>query len=592
MAPYIGTPTSRVDGFAKVTGAAKYAAEFNAPDLVYGSIVTSTIAKGRITRIDPGAALRVKGVLDVLTHENRPTMANNDQAYKDDVAPPGSPFRPLYDDRIMFNGQPIALVVAQTSEIARFAASLVRVEYKTDVHVTAVHRRRAIPIKPPGSPGEAMFAPPKTRGRPEQALAAAAVRHAGEYYVPIEHHNPMELFASTVIHDGDGKLTVYDKTQGVQNVQHYLCGVFDMKPEDVRVVSPFVGGAFGSGLRPQFQVVLAVLAARKLRRSVRVVLTRPQMYVLGYRPAMIQRIELGVNADGALDAITHDAITVTSRYEDFFRQETGWSGLLYKCANASYAHKLARLDLATPCDMRAPSASTALFALESAMDELAVALNLDPLELRLRCYSERDQHNDLPFSSKALRECYRQGAAAFGWDKRNPEPRSMRDAGDLVGWGMATGVWEALQMPITVRIALSANGHAEVACATSDIGTGSYTIMAQVAADMLGLPLQNISINLGELEPPAIAGRRRIMDRGLGVQWDRDDSRRNPRRVVASGQTDAGLAARQHGARRSHARGRQADEQGRRVAFGVDHGRHAARRRGPDRAGKNLQPQQ
>jgi xanthine dehydrogenase YagR molybdenum-binding subunit len=357
-------------------------------------------------------------------------------------------------------------------------------------------------VKPPADPIEALFTPPKTRGRPEQALAAAAVRHAGEYYVPIEHHNPMELYASTVIYDSDGKLTVYDKTQGVQNVQHYLCGVFGMKPEDVRVMSPFVGGGFGSGLRPQFEVVLAVLAARALRRSVRVVLTRPQMYVLGYRPAMIQRIELGANTDGTLDAIMHDAITVTSQYEEYFRQETGWSGLLYKCANAKYEHKLARLDLATACDMRAPSAPTAMFALESAMDELAVALKLDPLELRLRCYSERDQNNDRPFSSKALRECYRQGAEAFGWDKRNPEVRSMRDDGDLVGWGMATGVWEALQMPITVRIVLSANGHAEVACATSDIGTGTYTIMAQVAADMLGLPLENISIKLGDSSLP------------------------------------------------------------------------------------------
>jgi xanthine dehydrogenase YagR molybdenum-binding subunit len=198
----------------------------------------------------------------------------------------------------------------------------------------------------------------------------------------------------------------------------------------------------------------------------------------------------------------HDAITVTSQYEDYFRQETGWSGLLYTCANAKYEHKLARLDLATPCDMRAPSAPTAHFALESAMDELAIALNLDPLELRLRCYSERDQNSDRPFSSKALRECYRQGAEAFGWDKRNPEPRSMRDAGDLVGWGMATGMWEALQMPITVRIALSANGQAEVACATSDIGTGTYTIMAQVAADVLGLPLENVSIKLGDSSLP------------------------------------------------------------------------------------------
>jgi xanthine dehydrogenase YagR molybdenum-binding subunit len=312
----------------------------------------------------------------------------------------------------------------------------------------------------------------------------------------------MELFGSTVVFEGGGKLTVYDKTQGVQNVQKFLCGVFDMKPEDVRVISPFMGGGFGSGLRPQFQVVLAVLAARALRRSVRVALTRPQMYVLGYRPAMIQRVALGANAGGTLDAIAHDAVTVTSQYEDFHRQETGWSGLLYKSPNAKYAHRLAKLDLATSCDMRAPSAPTALFALESAMDELAIALKLDPVELRLRCYSDRDQNEDKPFGSKALRECYRQGAEAFGWDKRNPEPRSMREGRDLVGFGMATGIWEAMQAPITVRIALTANGHAEVACATSDIGTGTYTIMAQVAADILGLPLDNISIKLGDSSLP------------------------------------------------------------------------------------------
>lgn len=204
---------------------------------------------------------------------------------------------------------------------------------------------------------------------------------------------------STVIFEGGGKLTIYDKTQGVQNVQRYVCSVLGMEPGDVRVMSPFVGGAFGSGLRPQFQVVLAALAARALTRSVQLVLTRQQMYGLGYRPAMIQRIELGANAVGTLHAITHEAITVTSQYEDFHRQETGWSGLLHKCANAAYAHKLARLDLATPCDMRAPSAATGVYALECAMDELAVALKLDPLELRLRCYSDRDQNSDRPYSS-------------------------------------------------------------------------------------------------------------------------------------------------------------------------------------------------
>jgi xanthine dehydrogenase YagR molybdenum-binding subunit len=504
MASYIGTPTSRIDGVAKVTGAAKYAAEFNVPSLAYGSIVTSTIAKGRIARIDLSAAMRVQGVIDVLTHENRPPMADTDQAYKDDVAPDGSPFRPLYDGRILFNAQPIALVVAETSEVARFVASLVHVEYQQEPHVTDLYRQRdaAVPVATPTNPMEAIFAPPKPRGNAEQALAAAAVRHEAEYYVPIEHHNPMELYASTVIFEDDGKLTVYDKTQGVQNVQQYLCNIFKMKPDELRVLGPFMGGGFGSGLRPQYQTVLAVLAARKLRRSVRVVLTRPQMYEIGYRPAMIQRIALGANAGGTLDAIAHDAVTVTSQYEDYHRQETGWSGLLYKCANAKYAHRLARLDLATSCDMRAPSAPTAMFALESAMDELAVALKLDPLELRLRCYSDRDQNENRPFSSKALRECYRQGAEAFGWNKRNPEPRSMREGGDLVGWGMATGVWEALQVPITVRIVLGANGHAEVACATSDIGTGTYTIMAQVAADMLGLPLDNISIKLGDSSLP------------------------------------------------------------------------------------------
>ena len=492
---YIGTATSRIDGHAKVTGGAKYAAEFNVPGLVHAFIVESTIAKGRVLHIDASEALRVEGVIDVLTHEKRPRMADTDDAYKDDVAPEGAPYRPLYDSKIMFSGQPVALVLAEEWEIARFAASLVRVEYEQEAHVTDLYRQREVAF--------ALPEPAKPRGNAAKAFAAADVGHQGEYYVPIEHHNPMEPYASTVTWDGGGKLTVYDKTQGVQNVQRYLCGIFDMKPDDVRVMSPFVGGAFGSGLRPQYQVVLAVLAARSLERPVRLVLTRQQMYSLGYRPAMIQRIELGATAGGTLDAITHEAITVTSQYEDFHRHETTWSGLLYKSANAKYAHKLARLDLPTSCDMRGPSATTGVYALESAMDELAVALKLDPLELRLRCYSDRDQNNgDLPFSSKNLRECYRQGAEMFGWDKRNPEPRSMRDGSELVGWGMATGVWEALQVPITVRIVLTANGHAEVACATSDIGTGTYTIMAQVAADALGLPLDNISIKLGDSTLP------------------------------------------------------------------------------------------
>jgi xanthine dehydrogenase YagR molybdenum-binding subunit len=494
-AQYIGTPTSRIDGRAKVTGAARYAGEYNTQGLVHGAVVTSTIAKGRIARIDVSEALRVQGVLDVFTHGHRPRMAAKSQAYKDDVGPEqGSPFRPLYDERIRFSGQPIALVVAEEWEIARFAATLVRVEYKTEKFVTDLQaeRDRAFAVEKPEKP----------RGNAAKAFAASAVRHEAEYFIPRENHNPMELFASTAVWESDGKLTVYDKTQGVQNVQRYLCSVFALKPDRLRVLSPFMGGGFGAGLRPQYQAVLAVLAALALQRSVRLVLTRQQMYELGHRPATIERLALGASEGGALDAVMHEAIAATSQYEDFSRNDTGWSGMLYKTPNAKYLHRLARLDLSTPSDMRAPGATTGMFGLECAMDELAVALKLDPLELRLRCYSDRDQNEGKPYTSKKLRECYRAGAEAFGWDKRNPEPRSMRDGSELVGWGMATGVWEALQMEFATRIVLTANGHAEVACAASDIGTGTYTIMAQVTADMLGLPLDNVTVKLGDSTLP------------------------------------------------------------------------------------------
>src|ERR1700720_3012025 len=263
-----------------------------------------------------------------------------------------------------------------------------------------------------------------------------------------------------------------------------------------------MGGGFGSGLRPQYQVVLAVLGAKALERSVRLVLTRQQMYGLSYRPASIERVALGAKLDGTLDTITHETVAVTSSYEDFSRNDAGWSGLLYKSDHAKYEHRLARLDLPTPSDMRAPGAATGVYGLECAMDELAVALKMDPLELRIRNYSDREQNDDVPYTSKKLRECYREGAEAFGWDKRNPEPRSMRDGSELVGWGMATGVWEALQMETAASIALTANGHAEIGCATADIGTGTYTIMAQVAADMLGLPIDNITVKLGDSTLP------------------------------------------------------------------------------------------
>ncbi|WP_027529689.1 xanthine dehydrogenase family protein molybdopterin-binding subunit [Bradyrhizobium sp. WSM3983] len=496
MNAYVGTPTSRVDGRAKVTGAAKYAGEFAADGLLHGFVVAATIPCGRIARLDTSEALKVKGVLDVLTHTHRPPLAGKDDAWKDEVAPAeGSPFRPLYDDSIKFNGQPIALVVAEDWETAKFAATLVRVEYREEQAFATdldAGRSKATEVKQPHEP----------RGDAVGALAKAAVRHDADYLIPTEHHNPMELFASTVVWDSSGRLTVYDKTQGVQNVHKFLCSVFDKKPDDIRVLSPYVGGAFGSGLRPQYQVVLAMLAALALRRSVRVVLTRQQMYGLGHRPATIEHVGLGAKSDGTLEAVTHEATAVTSRYEDFARNDSGWAEQLYKSPNSRYSHKLVRLDVSTPCDMRAPGAASGVCALECAMDELAVALKLDPIELRLKCYSDRDQSEDLPYTSKQLRECYARGAEAFGWSKRNPASRSMRDGKELVGWGMATGVWEALQMPVAARIGLTANGHAEVSCAASDIGTGTYTIVAQVAADALGLPIENIDVRLADSTLP------------------------------------------------------------------------------------------
>ena len=290
MTTYIGTATSRVDGHAKVTGAAKYAGEFNLAGLAHASVVTSSIAKGRIARIDVSEALSVAGVIDVLTHQARPAMPVS-TARTRTMWRGRFPFRPLYDDRIWFSGQPIALVVAEQPEIARFAASLVRVDYAAATHATDLFRQRDAAVAL--ALGRGPFLPPKSRGRAEQAFAAAEVRHMGEYRVPTEHHNPMELYATTVVFEQDGKLTIYDKTQGVQNVQRYLCSVLGMTSGDLRVLSPFVGGAFGSGLRPQYQAVLAALAARALKRSVRLVLTRQQMYGLGYRPAMIQQIGLG-----------------------------------------------------------------------------------------------------------------------------------------------------------------------------------------------------------------------------------------------------------------------------------------------------------
>jgi xanthine dehydrogenase YagR molybdenum-binding subunit len=492
-----GKPTSRVDGRAKVTGVAKYAAEYNVPGLAHGVVVSSTIPRGRIKRIHVADALALEGVLDVFSHEHRPSLASSHKSYTDEVAPDGAPFRPLYDAEVVFNGQPVALVVADEFEIARFAASLVRVEYEQQAHITDFDARRTRGEISKRDPAHAV-----RRGEPAAAFDRAGIRIKTEYRMPVEHHNPMEPFAATAIWEGDGRITVFDKTQGPQNCRNYVAGVFEMPREKVRVLSPYVGGGFGSGLRPQYELHLAVLAALALKRAVRVTLTRQQMFTLGYRAANVHTLALGANSDGSLVSFRHDAIAMTSQFEDFQRDLSNWSSLLYRCANVDLAQRLVKLDQNTPCDMRAPGGAEAMYPIECAMDELAYAANIDPLELRLINYSDKDQIQDRPYSSKELRECYRQGAERFGWSNRNPRPRSMRDGNELVGWGMATGIWEAMQMPARAKAVLTANGSVEIASATADIGPGTYTMMTQLGAEMLGVPLESVTAKLGDSALP------------------------------------------------------------------------------------------
>ncbi|WP_282343919.1 xanthine dehydrogenase family protein molybdopterin-binding subunit [Pseudomonas sp. PS02288] len=487
----LGRPLDRVDGPLKVTGQARYAGEFSETGLLYGSVVSSTIARGRVLSIDGAAAEAVPGVQLVLTHLNRPRLAADDDSYEDMDSAEGSAFRPLFNDRVLYSGQPLALVVADNLEIARHAASLVTIEYAAEAHqtdlVAALDQSHAAPAELP-----------EPRGDAEAALLGAALSIELEYALPIEHHNPMEPHASTVLYQDDGSLLIYDKTQGPQNSQQYVQHVFLLDKEKVRILAPFVGGAFGSGLRPQYQLPLAVMAALVLKRSVRVTLTRQQMFTFGYRPRMLQRLRLACTANGTLQAITHDAFAQTSRFEDFTEHVVEWSGMLYHCDNVRLGYQMVPLDVFTPLDMRAPGATEGVFALECAMDELACAAAIDPLQLRLLNFADTNQNEGKPYSSKELRACYAQGAERFGWDRRSMEPRSMRDGHQLVGWGMATGVWEAMQNPASAKAALAADGKLTVSSATTDIGTGTYTVMTQIAAAAMGLPVGQVEFKLGD----------------------------------------------------------------------------------------------
>ena len=501
--PSIGQPLSRLEGHLKVTGNAKYAGEYPAKDLLYGYVVNSTITKGKIALIDTSEAKALEGVVEIFTHENRPSTAWFDFQYADMDAPPGTVFRPLKNNEIKYNGQPIALVVAETFEMARYAATKVKLayteeEFETDMEANIAKARKpqmgmASMLKPP---------PPKPKGDFEGAYKNSFAQVEGEFRHGTEHHNPMEMFATTVLYEGKDKLKIYDKTQGTINSQMYVANVFGLKMKNVQVIAPYVGGGFGSGLRPQYQLFMAVMASLQLKRNVRVTLDRAQMYTFGHRPPTLQYTKFAADENGKVTALYHKAIGETSQFEDYVETVVNWANMIYPAENTLLEHKLVPLDVYSPLDMRAPGGSTGMHAVEITMDELAYKLKIDPLELRLINYSDTDNSTDKQYSSKELRECYLKGAEKFGWSQRNPEPRSMKRGNKLVGYGMATGIWEANRILARAQAIMKSDGKVEIKSAVTDIGTGTLTVMTQIASDELGLPIEDITFSYADSKMP------------------------------------------------------------------------------------------
>jgi xanthine dehydrogenase YagR molybdenum-binding subunit len=498
---FIGQPTSRVDGRLKVTGGATYAAEFDVPGQAHGVIVRSTVAKGRIASIDTAAVERAPGVLAVLTHRNTPRLPYREHKAMVDAAI-GERLHVLQDDGVSHQGQPIALVIAATLEQANHAATSVRVTYAPESATTDITRTEPVlPTAQQTDQGERSLSETR-RGDAEGALAAAEVKIDQTYVIPRENHNPIEMHATIAAWDGD-RLTLWDKTQWVHNVADEIAAVFGIPAQNIRVVSPFVGGAFGSALRAWPHVTLAALAARVTKRPVKVMLSRREMYYgVGYRPHTVQRVALGAARDGRLAAIVHDGYQETSSYEEFSEALVNATRFLHSCPNVYTRYRIAPMNVHTPTFMRAPGEASGVFALESAMDELAVALNIDPVELRLRNEPQQDEFRKLPFSSRSSRECYRIAADRFGWSRRNPKPRSMRDGRWLIGWGMATATYPMNYAPASAKARLLPDGTAEVTSAASDMGPGTWTSMTQVAAEALGLPIERVKFILGDTRLP------------------------------------------------------------------------------------------
>jgi xanthine dehydrogenase YagR molybdenum-binding subunit len=484
----------RVDGRAKVTGAAKYAAEHYLAGLTYGVIAGSSIAKGTIKTLDTKAAERAPGVLAVITYQNAikiPGYQTGRNPAKPTTA--GGPLRIFYDNQILFNGHPIALVVADTFERATYAASLIKATYNAEPHKTDMEHNMDHAATPKG-PRFADY----SRGD-ISALQTAPVKIEAEYILPIEVHNPMELGSITAAWDGEDKLNVFDKTQGVKSTQASLAQAFKIPVENVNVQAQFVGGGFGMGLRTWPYQIGAVMAAKMVKRPVKLMLNREQMFSqVGYRPRTVQQMKLGATADGKLVGISHEATAITSSYEEFTEGTVSMSRFIYACPNVVTKYKIVPLDLSTPTWMRGPGEATGAFALESAMDELAYALNMDPIELRVKNYAETDPERNKPFSSKYLKEAYQMGADKIGWNQRNPKPRSMQRNGWLVGYGMGSGTFNASRGRATVKAIYKANGMLILQTSVTDIGVGTGTAMTQIASEVTGIPASKIRFELGD----------------------------------------------------------------------------------------------
>ncbi|WP_088342854.1 MULTISPECIES: xanthine dehydrogenase family protein molybdopterin-binding subunit [Rhodomicrobium] len=494
----IGKPHSRVDGRAKVTGGARYAAEFNQPDQLYAVVVGSTVGLGRILRIDAGAVAQMPGVRAVISHLNAPRLAY--QPHKGGTDPAnGERLHVLQDDQVRFYGQPVAVIVADSLDHAERAAAALAVSYAGETPVVDPLDAKVQPVAPQAGRAGA----DRSRGDADAAFAAAPVTVEASFDMARENHTPMEPHATIAAWSGD-RLTLWSKSQFVVNEQAEIAAIFGMPAANVQVICPFVGGGFGTSLRTWPHVTLAAIAARQVGRPVKLVLTRRQMFhTTGHRPRTLQRVALGATTDGRLTSLIHEGSGETSRYEQFVEALTSTSGFMYSCPNVRTRYRLLPMDTGTPTFMRGPGEASGMYAVESAIDELSYKLGIDPVELRRRNEPAIDEAEKLPFSSRSLMQCYALGAERFGWASRDPRPRAMRDGRLLIGWGVASASYPCFFSPASARVRLLADGSAEVEAASSDMGPGTYTSMTQVAAETLSLPLDKVRFSLGRSDFPA-----------------------------------------------------------------------------------------